>query len=84
MPKYEQVDWDLAACRGEYTNLFYDIEEERNITAYPYINAVRSMCARCPIWFECLAYALADRIEFGIWGGLSAYERKILLRGSKK
>lgn len=75
MPKYEQVDWDQAECRGVYTELFYRVEEERNQTAYQYINAVRSICGRCPIQRECLSYAFGNE-EFGVWGGLTSLERR--------
>ena len=75
MPKYEQVDWDQAECRGVYTELFYRVEEERNQTAYQYINAVRSICGRCPIQRECLAYAFGNE-DFGVWGGLTSLERR--------
>jgi WhiB family redox-sensing transcriptional regulator len=75
MPKYSQIDWDLAECRGSYTELFYRVEEERNQTAYKYINAVRSICGRCPIQRECLAYAFGNE-DFGVWGGLTSLERR--------
>ena len=75
MPKYEQVDWDQAECREFDTELFYRVEEERNQEAYLYINAVRSICGRCPIQRDCLAYAFGNE-EFGVWGGLTGLERR--------
>lgn len=75
MPQYEQVNWDLAECRGVYTDLFYRVEEERNAENYPYIDAVRSICARCPIWDKCLSYAF-DNENYGVWGGLTTAERR--------
>ena len=74
MPKYKQVDWEQAECRDTYTELFYRIEEERNQEAYRYINAVRSICGRCPIQKDCLAYAFGYE-DFGVWGGLTSLER---------
>lgn len=74
MPKYEEVNWDLAECAGLYTDLFYDIEEERSAKAYQYINAVRSVCARCPLWQTCLAYAFQNE-KYGVWGGMTSLER---------
>ncbi|MCI9888981.1 WhiB family transcriptional regulator [Micrococcales bacterium 31B] len=38
------------------------------------------MCAPCPVKAECLADALDNRIEFGIWGGMTERERRALLR----
>ena len=43
--------------------------------------SVKKICAACPVKVVCLEYAIDNRIEFGIWGGLSAYERKVFLRG---
>src|SRR5690606_24420303 len=35
----------------------------------------KSVCAACPIAAECLAYALDNGEEYGVWGGKSARER---------
>lgn len=75
MPEYGEINWDKAECRGEDTEMFFRIEEERNYLAYRYINAVRSICSRCPIWRDCLAYAFQNE-QFGMWGGLTSLERK--------
>ncbi len=34
----------------------------------------------CPVRFECLAEALDNRIEWGVWGGMTERERRLLLR----
>lgn len=75
MPKYDEVDWEQAACRGSvYTDIFYSVEEERNVRAYEYINALRSICLSCPIWKQCLTYAMEHEI-YGVWGGMTSIER---------
>lgn len=75
MPQYEQVKWQLAACQGTaYTDLFYLIEEQRSLMQYQYINALRSICAQCPIWAQCLTYAM-EHEGYGVWGGLTSVER---------
>ena len=38
------------------------------------------MCSGCPVRFECLAEALDNRIEWGVWGGMTERERRLLLR----
>ena len=40
----------------------------------------RRFCRTCPVRTECLAYALDERIEFGVWGGTTERERRALLR----
>ena len=40
-----------------------------------------SRCARaCPVRTECLAEALDNQIEWGVWGGMTERERRALLR----
>ena len=41
---------------------------------------VRGFCRTCPVRTECLAHALDERIEFGVWGGMTERERRALLR----
>ncbi len=43
-------------------------------------NRAKVICRACPIRTECLADALDNRIEFGVWGGMTERERRALLR----
>jgi WhiB family transcriptional regulator, redox-sensing transcriptional regulator len=43
----------------------------------------KRICRGCPVRTECLADALDNRIEFGIWGGMTGRERRALLRRSR-
>ena len=38
------------------------------------------VCGACPVRAECLAEALDNKIEWGVWGGLTERERRALLR----
>jgi WhiB family transcriptional regulator, redox-sensing transcriptional regulator len=40
----------------------------------------KRVCYGCPVRTECLAEALDGKIEFGVWGGLTERERRILIR----
>jgi WhiB family redox-sensing transcriptional regulator len=40
--------------------------------------AAKAVCAGCLVRSECLEYALANRIEFGVWGAASPRERNVL------
>ena len=42
--------------------------------------AAKVMCKGCPVMAECLADALDNRTEFGVWGGMTERERRALLR----
>ena len=43
----------------------------------------KKICGECRVVDQCLQYALENRIEYGVWGGLTIQERKSLLRRSK-
>ena len=40
----------------------------------------KAICKGCPVLAECLADALDNRTEFGVWGGMTERERRALLR----
>lgn len=40
--------------------------------------AAKRICASCPVQDDCLAVALTYNEDFGIWGGLTAAERRDL------
>ena len=62
-----------------------DLDEEE-IDAYFFpqrggsSKAGRALCARCPVASECLELALSNGEQFGIWGGTSERERRVLRR----
>ena len=43
-------------------------------------NRAKTVCLACPVRTECLADALDNRTEFGVWGGMTERERRALLR----
>ena len=40
------------------------------------VEVARRICATCPVKSPCLEYALAHRIDHGVWGGCSERERR--------
>ncbi len=40
----------------------------------------KQMCVGCPVIAECLADALDNQMEFGVWGGMTERERRALLK----
>lgn len=69
----DQFDWRvLAACRDtDPDGLFVRGAEQ---------NRAKLVCMGCPVRTECLAEALDNRVEFGVWGGMTERERRRLLR----
>ena len=43
-------------------------------------NRAKAVCMGCPVRTECLAEALDNQIEWGVWGGMTERERRALLR----
>lgn len=39
----------------------------------------KRLCQGCPVKTECLTEALDNRIEWGVWGGLTERERRAVL-----
>jgi WhiB family redox-sensing transcriptional regulator len=70
-------EWeDRALCRTVEADLFFapgGTQEHR----------AKVVCRSCPVRWECLAYALAHRVEHGVWGGLTDRERRRVLNRSR-
>ena len=47
-------------------------------------NKAKQLCGGCPVRTECLAEALDNQIEWGVWGGMTERERRALLRRQPK
>src|ERR1700683_4488529 len=70
--------WRAAACRDAEPELFFPISERP--AAGSAVRRAKLICTRCPVQSECLNYALRQRQEQGIWGGLTEEERRLLRR----
>lgn len=66
-------NWRVAArCRtGNAEDLFVTGADQRK---------ARAFCLACPVRTECLAHALDQQVEFGVWGGMTERERRAVLR----
>ncbi len=57
--------WDIAACKGIDTNLFYDTyENDINIA-----KNIDEACLSCPVLKICYQSGI-DNQEYGVWGGV--------------
>ncbi|MEU0035433.1 WhiB family transcriptional regulator [Streptomyces sp. NPDC006333] len=67
------TDWrESSACgSSDADELFADSPRQKR---------AKMICMGCPVRTECLAEALDGRIEFGVWGGMTERERRVLLR----
>ncbi|WP_311489023.1 WhiB family transcriptional regulator [uncultured Corynebacterium sp.] len=39
-----------------------------------------AICRHCPVVLQCRADALDNKVEFGVWGGMTERQRRALLR----
>lgn len=64
--------WELQAnCFGMDTDIFYP-----EINTKEKIEQAKQICEDCPVRAMCLQVALDKNEKYGIWGGLTAKERK--------
>lgn len=69
---FEESWTTKAACAGRSPDeLFVQGAAQRQ---------AREVCFSCPVRLECLVDALDNRIQFGVWGGMTERERRALLR----
>ena len=47
------------------------------------VEIAKKVCADCPVKDPCREYALAHRIDHGVWGGTSERERRRILRARR-
>ena len=70
---FDRGDWVThAQCRGTDPDALFVRGAEQN--------KAKQLCAGCPVRTECLAEALDNQIEWGVWGGMTERERRALLR----
>jgi WhiB family transcriptional regulator, redox-sensing transcriptional regulator len=59
-----------AACRDRDTDDWFEGDDL----------GARVVCRSCPVASECLDHAIAERLDYGIWGGLRAVDRAEVAR----
>lgn len=79
-PKYTraEAEWRAKArCAGLDTNEFFPAMGVN-------IRHIKEFCFECPVVVECGDWAIENRIEHGVWGGLSFNEREAIWLGRKE
>ncbi|MEX1043177.1 MAG: WhiB family transcriptional regulator [Acidimicrobiia bacterium] len=64
----------MSACRDVGSDAFFaddpvGVFEERS---------AKAVCSQCLVINDCLAFALTHNAPFGVWGGLTASERRVV------
>lgn len=63
---------DLGRCRHVHPDALFVQGSAQNDAA--------RICDSCPVITECCADALDNRIEYGVWGGMTERQRRAVLR----
>ena len=70
---------DHARCRGVDPQVFHPAEEDE-VAA----DAAKAICEQCPVREACLEFAISAREKDGVWGGMTARERRRLVRQRRR
>jgi len=68
--------WTMAACRSADPELFFPLSSTGGAQAH--VNRAKAVCARCQIRQQCLDYAIESHQKYGVWGGTSEEERRLV------
>ena len=76
----EEGPWHSeAVCRRDEAGLFFAPSKEPTAARLSREQAAKRVCARCPMMSECREHPLVMPEPYGVWGGLTAAERRVVL-----
>ena len=67
-----------GACRHSDPELFFPVTTTG--AAASQVARAKAVCRGCPVRDECLEFALDSGQAFGVWGGTTGEERRLLRR----
>lgn len=66
-----------GACRAAEPSSFFPVDGAG-------VELAKKVCAGCPVRSACLEYAIANRIDHGVWGGESERARYRIIRARRR
>lgn len=77
----DENEWERrAACASEDPELFFAPDRERSEDRERRQAKAKEICGRCAVRRECGESAIQTHKVYGIWGGMTETEIKIILR----
>lgn len=74
-------DWQQDAhCRGVGVSYYFGDDDEQPTMSIRQVRAASKLCDVCPVYVECLTWALATREEYGVWAGTSGRVRRRIFK----
>lgn len=74
---------DHANCLGRDPAIFFPDGQVGIVESKRQVQQAKSICYACDVMIECRTFALLTNTKFGVWGGMSVNERKVMLRPRK-
>lgn len=86
----ERVWQDEALCLEVGVEMFFPLDSDSRgrdslgFSPQEIYRAAKEVCAQCPVRMPCLEQALQREEEYGVWGGLTPFERRRVLRARNR
>jgi len=78
------AEWRSAsACRHANPDIFFPVATAASGRAEQAARA-KAICARCPVWSQCLEFAQVNELNHGIWGGTTPEDRMRIRRREQR
>jgi WhiB family redox-sensing transcriptional regulator len=69
--------YKYAACKGQGADSFHPKQGQASL-----MKKAIETCFTCPVQEDCHKYALKEKLEYGVWGGSSADQRRKWIQDS--
>jgi WhiB family redox-sensing transcriptional regulator len=69
--------YEYAACKGQGADAYHPKQGQAAVMR----EAIKT-CFTCPVQKDCHDYALKEKLEYGVWGGSSADQRRKWIQDS--
>jgi WhiB family redox-sensing transcriptional regulator len=74
-------EWQQQAhCAGVGVSYYFGDEDEQPTMSIRQVRAATKLCDVCPVFVECLTWALSTREEYGVWAGTSGRVRRRIFK----
>lgn len=74
-------EWQTRAhCAGVGVAYYFGDDDEQPTMSIRQVRAATKLCDVCPVYVECLTWALTTREEYGVWAGTSGRVRRRIFK----
>ena len=74
-------EWHARAhCLGVGVSHYFGEDDNQPTMSIQQVRRASKLCDVCPVFYECLTWALTRREEYGVWAGTSGRVRRRIFR----